>query len=164
MSAKTKIAAVAAAASVAAATSTVATRGWVEKFVAAQIETYDAEAASGGDGGGSDDGGGATGWIASRTNDCLMVKKTNLAALPNGTCFCGSGGNGSPVYVNAALPDVRVDYGGSLDKTTLTFVSSGVVYTNDAANQVFVCGDGDGYFTMEEVKVSDDKMREVLGK
>ena len=164
MSAKTKIAAVAAAATVAAATtSTVATRGWVEKFVAAQIGAYDAET-TGVDDGGDSGGGGSS--ASSRTNVCLVVRKSSVASVPFGTFFYRSGANGATnVFSNISLPKVRVLYAGSLlDSAVETGDASYFAKSENGGMTYFYSDATDGFLAISETLATDAAVKEGLGK
>ena len=102
-----------------------------------------------------------------RTNDCLVVQKTTVDALPNGARFYKASSSGATsAFSNVAYPDVRIIYGGSLAETTVELLSSGTVYsaTNAMGSVSFRSETADGFFTLAEVLATNGEVAEGLGK
>lgn len=158
------IAAAIAATAAFAASSTVATRDWVEKFVAAQIGAYDAETTSVDDGSDSGDGGGSS--ASSRTNACLVVRKSSVAAVPFGTFFYKSGADGSTnVFSNVSLPKVRVLYAGSLTNSTVEAGDASYFAKSEEGGMTYFYSDAtDGFLAISEALATDAAVKEGLGK
>lgn len=102
-----------------------------------------------------------------RTNDCLVVQKTTVNALPSGARFYkASSSGGTSAFSNVAYPDVRILYGGSLAATSVELLSSGTVYaaTTNSAGTVYFKSDAEsGYFTLSEILATNGEVAEGLG-